>query len=160
MPAQSLPEALGLCMQAGMVLEGLTFGSPPVSVPVVVRKVPVLPSGKDPAQVVIIVDTESRSQPLDALTRLETFAAFVLFVAAGGHKLAFNSVIGAWRDAAKCRIDDLDRQTFASLITGAAINKATYVGGRAPFDTAALGKDLDFSIMPFEIEVTVTRATP
>ena len=163
MPAASVAEAIGLAMKAAMEAEALTFGTPPAPVPVVVRKVPILPSGKDPAETTIIVDQESRSQAIDARTRLETFTAFVLFVMGGGHKLAFNAVIAGWRDVAKQVVDDKDRATFADLTNTAAvaeINRGTYVGGKAPFDPAALGKDLDFTIVPFEIEVLVTRATP
>lgn len=158
-PALSVGEAVGDCIKAALEAQAFTYGTPPQAFNVVKRKAALLPQSKGPHELIVVVGEEARSEPFDGRRRLETFDAAVVIATPGGHKTGDDPAVRAIRDRAKQLIDDRDRFTFATLIAGAKINRATAVGGRPPFDPAALPKDLNWSWVGFEVETIVTRAT-
>lgn len=158
-PGESVAETIAIRIKEAIEAESFTFGSPPVSVSVVVRKTPISPSGKSVPELVVTISDESKSEALDALTKLETFSAWVTFVTPGGHKLLFDSTVGRVKRRVQELLDDRGRVTFATLITGATFNRCDFTGAKPPFDPAALLKDLNWSVIPMEISVLIERAT-
>lgn len=122
---------------------------------VVRRKVPTLPHGASPPQVVVSVGAEPETEYLTAAANLNRYPVAVTIVTAGGKLLADDETVRAWRQSIRRRIDDLERTTFAA-VTG--FNRVT-TGGRSPFDPAALSKDLNYSVQLFTVEVIEQRAT-
>ena len=119
------------------------------------RKTPSLPAGENPPQVVISVGEEPETEYLTAAHNLNRYAMAVTIVTAGGKKLADDETLRSWRQSIRRKLDDLERTTFAAL-TG--FNRVT-TGGRSPFNPAALGKDLNYSVQVFTVEVKETRQT-
>lgn len=157
--ADSVGEALGDLAVAALQAEGFTFGTPPVAVSVVKRKVPTLPAGKNPVEIVVVVGEETKTEPMDARNKLETYALAVVVVGAGGHKLRDNATVRSWVQRIKQRIDDKARATFAGLPAGAKLNQVDSVGGKLPFDPAGLAADLDYTVVPFEVQTIEARNT-
>lgn len=158
--ADSVGEALGDLAVAALQAEGFTFGTPPVAVSVVKRKVPTLPAGKAPVEIVVVVGAQGPSKSLDAARRTATYDLAIVIVAATGHKLRDDPVVRNWIDRIEQRLDDLDRDTFAGMPAGSQLVRADSQGGRLPFDPAALAADLNYVAVPFGVEVEIERATP
>lgn len=159
MPALSVSEWVGDCIKTGITALALTYGTPATAVPVVKRKVGVSPVTKTVPEVVVLVDEEERTEAIDALTKLKTYSGVVLFVLPGGHTLADDPTPRQWRKLAEEVVDDKARATFAGPPTGARFNRSDAVGGKLPFDPAALPKDLNYAWVAFAIEVLEKRVT-
>jgi hypothetical protein len=123
------------------------------SVTVKRRKTLSLPQGEDPPQVVVAVGDEPDTEYLTADENLNRYAVGVAILTAGGKKTGDDDTIRDWRQSIRRKIDDLERTTFATL-TG--FNRVT-TGGRNPFNTAGLPKDLNVSIQVFTVEVLEAR---
>lgn len=157
MPALSVGESIGDLAKAGVEAEAFTFGTPPAAVPVVKRKAPSLPSGKNPVEIVIVVGEESRTEPMDARHKLETYSLAVVIVGSGGHKLRDNPITRNWIQRIQQRVDDKARATFTGLPVGSELNRVNSTGGKLPFDPAGLPADLDYTAIPFEVQTIETR---
>jgi hypothetical protein len=158
-PALSTSEAIGDRVKAALDAEGFTYGTPPAPVSVVKRKFPVNPAGKSALELVVVVGEESRSEEMDARHKFETYTTAVVLVTPTGHKTLDDAAPRVIRDRVKQLVDDLDFRTFATLTASARINKATFTGGKPPFDPQALAKDLNWSALVFDVQVIQTRAT-
>lgn len=156
MPAQSVREAIGIAAKAAVDAEAFLWNG--AAVPCVVRKVGTLPSGADAPQVVVVVAAEEPTERIDRRRRLESFTLWAVIVTPGGHKLANDPTVGNWRDRILSRLDDRERTTFATLITGAEINSADAIQKPPPFDPAGLAKDLNYSALSFRVTVLVRRS--
>jgi hypothetical protein len=159
MPALSVSEAIGLCVKAGIDALALTGGTPPAAVPCVVRKLGVVPSGKTVPEVVVYVGEEGAAEPLDARRKLKKYSVYVVIVTGGGHKTGTDPTIRLWRKLVEEVVDDKAKTTFATLITGAKLNRSDSVESPPPFNQAALAADLNYSSQAFSVEVIQERVT-
>jgi hypothetical protein len=119
------------------------------------RKLPSLPQGEDPPQVVVSIGDEPDTEYLTAVENLNRYPVAVTIVTAGGKKLADDETLRTWRQSVRRTLDDLERTTFAA-VTG--FNRVT-TGGKSPFNPQALAKDLNYSVQVFTVEVLEQRAT-
>lgn len=159
--ALSSGEAVGDLAVAAIAALSITDGSPAAVVPVVKRKVPSLPRGKEPPQIVVVVQ-EDKLEALTATQKLRTFTLSVVIVRAGGRMLAVDPVVQGWRQQIEQALDDKGKTAFAGIsiaVTGARFNRCDCVGGPVPFDPTGLPKDVDWSGLRFSVEVIETRAT-
>lgn len=130
---------------------GWTAGDPPAAVPVVCRKTPSLPPGKEPPQVVIVIGEEGDSEYLSAARDLITYPAAVVYFSAGGKKLADDTEVRDRREAVRKKME------AAATFAGVAGFNRVLAGGKAPFDPGALAKDLNASYQVFRVEVIEAR---
>lgn len=115
------------------------------------RKVPTLPQGTDPPAVVVVVGEEGLSEYLTATQDLIKYPAAVVYFSAGGHKLEDDDTIRARRQALRQAVET--QGTFASVPGFNMVQS----GGKAPFNPAALPKDLNVSTQTFTVEVIEDR---
>lgn len=156
MPALSVGEAIGDLAVAAVEALGITDGGKAVDVKK--RKVPALPSGVEPPQIVVVVQ-EDRTEPYSGTERLKTYTLAVVIIRAGGRKLAVDPVVQGWRQQIERKLDDRGRDVFVGLPAGARFQQSDCVGGKAPFDMSGLPKDIDWSALAFSVQIIETRAT-
>lgn len=135
-------QGIGLVKAGGTALD---------SASVVLRKVPSLPSGKEPPQVVVTVEDEGQTEYLTATTKLKKCAVAVTIISGNGQKLLDDSTVRTWRQQIE---GVLDRRSTWVTLTGWS---ETNVTNKAPFDTGALSKDLNYSIVAAEVQVVEVR---
>lgn len=122
-------------------------------VTVVRRKTPSLPPGVSPPQVVVSVGEEGDTDYLTATLCLVTYPVSVTVVtAAGGKKLVDDDTLRGWREQIRGAVDA--KTAFAAVSEFNAVHS----GGRAPFDPAALAKDLNYSTQTFTVEAIEARS--
>ena len=116
------------------------------------RKIPVLPYGKDPPEAVVSIGEEGDTTYLDFEGNvIVRYPCAVTLVTGGGSATADDTTLRDWRESIRKEIDD---PVTYSGVSGFHRVSST---GRAPFDTAALSKDFNFSVHVFTVEVLETR---
>jgi hypothetical protein len=129
-------------------VDGLSLSGFPDSVAL---KAPILPPGLEPPQAVVTVGPEGDAEYLWAGVVLMRYPVAVTLVTAGGYTLADDMTLRGYRERVR---KVLDTEATYSGVTG--FNTIT-VGGRAPFDMAALDKTLNYSTVVVTVEVIESR---
>ncbi|MBA4192478.1 MAG: hypothetical protein C0467_31300 [Planctomycetaceae bacterium] len=119
--------------------------------PVARRKTPSLPSGKEPPAVVVVVGEEGNVEYLTARKYLVSYPVAVVYITAGGKLLGDDTTL---RDRRIVIRNTIDKKSCFTSVTG--FDSSSY-GGRAPFNTNALNKDLNYSVQVFTISVQEDR---
>jgi hypothetical protein len=142
--------ALAAVSAIGITVPGT---SPPVVVPAVKRKTPSVPEGSAPAlpQFVVSVGGEGRTEYIGATQKLKTYPVAVTIVTATGQRMGDDNTVRLWREQIELALEQ--RGNWTGL---AGWNRATIVNN-APFETVALSKDFNYSIVAVEIEMVEAR---
>lgn len=119
---------------------------------VVRRKNPSLPQGADPPQIVVSVGEEGPYRPMTATKDFGTYPVAVTIVTGGGKKLLDDETLRGWRDQIRVAVNQ--RATFTSVSQFNQIDPT----GKAPFNPAALAKDLNYSTLVFTVTTIETRS--
>lgn len=143
MPALSTSEAVGDAAKAAVDLLALP------SVTCVKRKTPSRPEGATAPlpEVVVSVGEEGKAERLTAQTKLKTYPVAVTIVTAGGQKAADDPTVRDWRQQIEQAL--FARATWSGIDGWSVVN----ITDKAPFDTAALSKDFNYSTIVAEVEV-------
>ncbi|WP_439626027.1 hypothetical protein [Gemmata sp.] len=131
---------------------GWTAGAPPAAVPVVKRKKPSLPSGKNPVEVVVSVGEEGAVRPLTGSKDRVKYPATVAIFTAGGKLTGEDEPLRLRREQVRKLVNT--RAAFASV---PGFNRVT-PEGKNPYDPAALAHDLNMSVLVFTVEVDEPRS--
>ena len=113
---------------------------------VVKRKVPSLPQGTDPPQIVVSVGEEGPFEPLWAGYILVKYPASVCIFTAGGKKLGDDETMRTWRQSIRRAVDA--NGTFSTV---SEFNLVDWEG-KTPFMQPAAAKDINASLMTFTVE--------
>ncbi len=150
---ESRSEAVGDAIEAALTALGITdpHGDPYELVTIARRKLPTLPEGKLPPQIVISVSAFGKVEPIDATTDMIGYPVAVTIVTAEGAKAAYQPLIDLWRQRIRRAIQD--RTTWQELDGWNAVETL----GKEPFDSSALSKDFNFSTQVFTVEVLERR---
>lgn len=150
MPALSISEDVGDKVVAALTALAITTGAPAVLVPISRRKLPNLPEGKPPPEIVVSVGAYGRVEPIDATRDMVSYPMAVTIVTGGG-KAGYDATIDQWRQQIRRAL-----QTRANYAALAGWNAVT-TEGKEPFDPAALAKDFNYSVQVFTVEVLESR---
>ena len=141
--------------RAGAIADAVKAGITALAFPGVTgerRKIPALPAGKDPPQIVVSVGEEGDTIYLDFEYHvLVRYPVAVTIVTAGGSLMEDDNTLRDWRESIRKKIDD---PATYSAVTGFM---RTLSAGRVPFDVSALSKDLNFAVQVFTAEVLEDR---
>jgi hypothetical protein len=131
---------------------GWTAGDPPAAVPVVKRKKPSMPSGKNPMEVVVSVGEEGEVRPMTGSQDWVKYPATVAIFTAGGKLTGEDADLRDKREELRLALNT--RTAFATV---PGFNRVT-AEGKNPYDPAALAQDLNMSVYVFTVEVAEPRS--
>lgn len=120
---------------------------------VVKRKTPMRPEGAANAlpEIVVSVGEEGRVEFLTAAHKRKTYPVAVTIVNRGGTKAGDDPTTRDWREQIEQKLEA--KATWAG-VTGFILARVT---NRAPFDSAALGKDFNYSTVVADVELVEAR---
>lgn len=129
-----------------------TVGDPPKPVPVVKRKKPSLPNGTNPIEVVVSVGEEGEVRPMTGSKDWVRYPVTVAIFTAGGKLTGEDAALRDKRQEIRRAIN-----TLAAFASVPGFNQVT-PAGRAPYQSAAAGSDLNMSLLTFTVEVAEPRS--
>lgn len=121
------------------------------SASVVRRKTPSLPAGTDPPQIVVSIGEEGDVKPMTSAKDFVNYPVAVTIVTGAGKQLLDDETIRTWRASIRLAINT--RSTFSGVTQ---FNKVSPTG-KAPFNPAALAKDLNYSMLVFTVQTIEAR---
>lgn len=127
----------------GLALPGVTVSR---------RKTPSLAQGQEPPQIVVSIGEEGTIKPMTAKKDFVTYPVAVTIITAGGKKLADDETLRIWREQIRVAVNQ--RGTFSGVPQFNQIDPT----GKAPFNAAALAKDLNYSVLVFSVQTIEARS--
>lgn len=116
------------------------------------RKLPMLPDGENPPQVVVSVAEEGDAVPFEFENRVfVSYPVAVTLVTVGGKAMADDDTMRGYRESIRLAID---KPSIFAAVTGFHSVRSS---GLVPFDAAALKQDYNFSVQVFTVGCIESR---